>query len=189
MADVLDVITLAQAKSALDISNPAQDARLPAYITAVSRRLDQLCGPIVKRNVTEAFDGSCGSTALLKYRPVASITSVTDSGTLLDPSGYYVNPATGVLTKISGTMRSRWAAGFLSVSVAYVAGRFNDTASVGEPFVTAAGMLLAHLWSAEHGMAGEFGSAPDYPGMPGFFLPNVVKGLLGDEIQPLVGIA
>jgi hypothetical protein len=28
-----------------------------SYVTTVSRRMDQLCGPIVKRTVTETFDG------------------------------------------------------------------------------------------------------------------------------------
>jgi hypothetical protein len=191
MADTLDVITLAEAKQALNVSpgRTADDVLLASYVTAISRRMDQLCGPIVKRSVTESFSGYGGS-AVLKYRPVASITSVTDSGTTLTSPQYFVDSATGVLSKISGVTPAAWVAGFLSVSVTYVAGRFNDTASVQEPFRRSAALLLAHVFRGEHGAGSEsFGGVEEFQGMPGFFLPNVVRGLLGDELQFQVGIA
>src|SRR3954470_17383830 len=118
MADALDVITLAEAKQALNAgpSSTTDDALLASYVTTVSRRMDQLCGPIVKRTVTETFDGSCG-TLLLKSRPVISITSVVDTGTTLDPSGYTVTPSTGVLRKVSGVYLSAFRWGIASVVV------------------------------------------------------------------------
>jgi hypothetical protein len=191
MADTLDVITLAEAKQALNASpaSTTDDALLASYVTTVSRRMDQLCGPIVKRTVTETFDGSCG-TVLLRWRPVMSITSVVDTGTTLDPTTYTVTPATGVLRKVNGLYLSAFRWGIASVVVTYVAGRFNDTGSVQEPFRRATAMLLAHLFRPEHGAGSEtFGGVEDYPGLPGFFLPNAVRGLLGDELQRTPGIA
>jgi hypothetical protein len=139
--------------------------------------------------VTETLDGTNG-TIPLKYWPVASITSVSDSGTTLDPSTYKFDASTGILRQVSGVYVRPFLAGIQTVSITYIAGRFNDTASVAELFRRSAAMLLAHMFRPEHGAGSEtFGGVEDYPGLPGFFLPNAVRGLLGDELQRRPGIA
>ncbi len=55
MSDTLDVISLAEGKSAVGITtgDTSQDTALAQKITAVSRRIDRLCGPVVQRTVTD----------------------------------------------------------------------------------------------------------------------------------------
>lgn len=105
MADTLDLLTLAEGHAAINLANTVttQDTKLAQYITAVSRRMDELCGPIVVRTITaETHDGdddtpyadgevftrngypigggrSLGRGLIyLRQRPVSSVTTVTE---------------------------------------------------------------------------------------------------------------
>jgi len=76
----LDVLTLTEAKEALNLTATQQyDAtELPAWITGVSARLDELVGPVVRRTITgETHDGG-GHVIRLRYYPVTAVTSVTE---------------------------------------------------------------------------------------------------------------
>lgn len=196
MADLLDVLTLPEAKQAIgqSIGRTVDDVLLSSYITLVSRRLDQLCGPIVKRPVVDTFDGGM-TYVLLRKRPVAAITSVAEGGATLDPASYMLRPS-GLLQRVSGTALSIWGLSWIgygigSVVVSYTAGRYDTTALVQEPFRRVAAMLVAHVWRGQHGLASDNFGAPgeEYSGLPGFFIPNIIRGMLGDEIQAGIGIA
>lgn len=203
MADTLDVVSLAEARSALNIqsADTSQDTELASYITAVSRRLDDLCGPIVKRTVTsEEYVGGSGTIAL-RYAPASrtaatTITSVTEysggtaqalSAETLTTSTAYdfaFDAATGVLTR-----RSSWGDstfGAQRVVVTYSAGRYANTAAVDPKFKQAALIMLSHLWTSEQGVGGSatFGANEAGVGIPTFFVPNAVLELLADELRP-----
>jgi hypothetical protein len=76
---------------------------------------------IMRRTVTEVRDG--GKDRLnLWQTPVISITSVTESGTLLTASDYVINTTTGILYRGSTTSGFTWAWGRQNVTVVYVAG-------------------------------------------------------------------
>ena len=63
MADTLDVLTLAEGRVAvgMDGADPSEDTELAQAITAISRRLDDRCGPIVVRTYTDVeMDGNSG---------------------------------------------------------------------------------------------------------------------------------
>src|SRR5437868_6897514 len=81
----LDLITLNEAKHELnlDLTSTDPDGELARYITAVSRRLDDLCGPIVERTVTdEPHNG--GRVRIFLDAPISSVTTVKEySGTTL----------------------------------------------------------------------------------------------------------
>ena len=80
MADTLDLISLAEGKSAVGIASAdtSQDTALALKITAVSRRIDRLCGPVVQRTVTdEVHPGGCPWVRVRRW-PVASFTTVTE---------------------------------------------------------------------------------------------------------------
>lgn len=180
MADTLDVISLAEAKRALNIeaADTSQDTELASYITAVSRRLDEKCGAIVKRTVTdEEYPGGTGMI-VLRQAPASPNASTTIS-TVTEYSGgsaqvltaealttstaydYAFDAKTGMISR-----RSTWTNatfGLQRVKITYSAGRYADTASVDQKFKQAAAIMLSHLWRAEQGVGGSatFGGADE----------------------------
>ncbi len=194
MADALDYLTLAEAKAALNIdtSNTNFDTELAGWITAVSRQLDNYVGPVVTRTITsESHDGGCASL-FLKYRPVSSVTAVSEfsytteqaltgeSNASKTATNYLLDAAKGILRRRSGGADTRFPMGRGNVIVTYVAGRYTS-ASVDEVFKTGARLTLSLLWRREQGFGTEtFGAMGAFPGLPGFGLPNVVVDLLSD---------
>lgn len=192
MANAIDVLTLTEAKLALNITGTTSDTELPAWITAVSQQLDKVCGPIVTRTVSsESHDGGV-PTLYLKNRPVSSVSAVVEysgtTGTVLTAESpgtagtYLIEAAAGVLRRRSGLTDACFAAGRRNVVVTYVAGRF-DSSSVDEKFKTAARVTLANLWRREQGGGSEtFGGLESLGVVPGFGLPNAVLDILKGEI-------
>lgn len=208
-ADTLDVLTLPEARAAINLgaSDTSQDAKLPPFITAVSRRLDLLIGPIVQRTVNnEAADGG-RSYIDLTFSPISSVTSVTEyagtTGTALSLSSNTSQPATGYLLKLnafgfytgrlyrrSGNADGWFPEGRGNVVTTYVAGRYADTASVDPKYKQAASFMLANLFRREQtpampGYAGpeamnDLGRSP----FPSFAIPNATLELIVDEIPP-----
>lgn len=202
MADTLDLITLAEAKLALNVdpSDTSQDTELASYITAVSRRLDDLCGPIVKRTITaEEYPGGSGSLTL-RYAPISrsastTVTSVTEytSGSARVLAAEAVGTSSSYdysLDATTGTLyrRAVWTDSTFApqrVVVTYSAGRYATTAAVDPKFKQAAAMMLSHLWRREQGVGGSatFGPSAEF-GVPTFSVPNAVVELLADEVRP-----
>jgi hypothetical protein len=88
---------------------------------AIERDLDRI---LVRRAVTEVHNGS-QHAIILRHTPVISVTSVTESGVLVDPSGYLLDPATGFLYRGTTSYANRFAWGYQNISVTYVAGYAN----------------------------------------------------------------
>lgn len=199
----LDVISLAEAKSALNLSGTtAHDTELPGWITAVSLRLDELIGPVVRRAVTEKHDGGC-RRIFLRNHPNTSITSITEyAGTVataltletsaLKPAGGYLpedyepDPAllSGIVHRRSGDADASFPLGRKNIEVTYVAGRFADTASVDERAKKAATLMLINLWRSQQDSTGTVGEF-DVPQsiFPAFAVPRAVRQLWDGEIQ------
>jgi hypothetical protein len=107
MADTLDLLSLAEGKAA--IAAVDLNTSVASYITAVSRTIDDNCGPMVQRTLTsEAYDGGAG-TIRLASTPVVSVTTVTEyqattavacteetAGTA-PANGYVLDPRSGYL--------------------------------------------------------------------------------------------
>ncbi|MFI9817577.1 hypothetical protein [Saccharothrix variisporea] len=207
----LDVLTLTEAKQGLnEVNATGLDAELPAWITAVSLRLDQLVGPIVRRSVSESLDGG-RCTVHLHHYPVYSITTVTEynhttptvltaetnlskpaSAYLAEPYDVPVSLADGSqLVLLSGAIRRRasgsdtwFPTGRRNVVIAYSAGRFADTASVDQRYKRAAVLCLQNIWQSQRistAIEGEF----DVPvsNFPRFVIPNAVKEMFPGEVQ------
>lgn len=156
MADTLDVLTLNEAKAAVNIqtTNVDFDAELEQQVTAVSRMIDAACGPVVQRTITaELHDGNT-TVIWPRYTPVASVTLVRSA------SGGTITTVTAVafggtgdgytltgnrLTHSSG----RWTGS--QVELTYVAGRYATTAAVDARFKTCAASVLRRLWKRESG--------------------------------------
>lgn len=170
MADTLDVLTLAEAKTAINMTaaNTDHDAELAMHITAVSRLLDRECGPIVQRTVTDELHNDPGDAVTLRYSPVASIGTVREAfpgdvstlsagtfGSSID--GYRAEPDWRGGTLLSGVLERQWQGHIgawpcgAQVQVTYTAGRFTNTTTVDARFKDCAGMILRRLWKREAG--------------------------------------
>jgi hypothetical protein len=166
MADTLDILTLTEGKSAVNIeaSDTSVDTELAQSITTASRFVDSVFGPVVQRSATKTVAAPSG-TIWLEHP--AAITSVTEysagSPTVLtaedfDTSGTYrLDATTGALTRRSSWASATWAS--QEVVVVYTSGRYANTAAVDPKFKTAAAVALVHFWQ-------HFGSQSGY-GTPG----------------------
>lgn len=212
MADILDVISLAEGKTAVGIASAdtSQDTALAARITAVSRRLDRLCGPIVQRTVTdEVHPGGCPSIRVRRW-PVASFTTVTEydatAAQVLTLEDFDTQPAAGFLperwestpTAVFNGWIWRRASGLPwsfpdgpeAVKVTYVAGRAANTAAVDAAFKEAAGIALKNVWRTMESavqLVGEF----DVPAQnfPISIVTKAVRDAAAEEIIERPGVA
>lgn len=197
-----DVLTLAKAKAAVgaSASSSVNDALIADYVTAVSEFLDQKCGPIVRRTVTETLHG--GDTFVrMANAPIYSFTSVTEyagSGARVltretpgvvgdyvadpfpstDPPGLY----SGRLWRRAGFGASWFSRGDSNVVVVAVAGRYADTAAASSSrFGRAAVILLKHLYAAERQNVAQVGEydvpAVTFPRT----MPFIVRQMLASD--------
>jgi hypothetical protein len=203
VADILDVLTLAEGKAAVAAANTgAYDGKLPGWITGVSRLLDRVVGPVVRRSMTAAVDGGYPEVFLPRH-PNYSITSVTEySGTtaqVLTAESNATQPTYAyrtipysadptylgnkLLRRSSGAAAS-FPVGIGNVEIAWVAGRYANTTSVDERFKRAAAIMLKNLWRSQQDATGtvdEFDSPQSI--FPAFSVPNAVRDMFPGEIQ------
>lgn len=187
-----DVITLNEAKQALAIEETFSETNtlLAGYIQAISEKLDDTCGPIVKRTITsELHDG--GTTKIyLNYRPVASLTTITEydgtTGQVLTAhtnasqtnNQYLLDGNRGTIRRMETGDLTEFACGLKNIDVTYIAGRFDTTSDVDFRYKLAAQITLAHVWRSEQGMStDEFGSYST------FILPKRAIDVLGNAVQ------
>lgn len=195
-ADTLDILAIAEAEKDINVPSGSHTAELEQAITAVSRRIDEICGPVVQRTITgERHDGGT-RLVFLRETPITSITTVTEysSGvatvltaeTETTAGTYRYEDSIGALYRRSSWTHATFAS--QSVVVTYEAGRYADTASVDRRFKQAAGSILRRLWDREAGAW----ARPDDPfdqqtagGSSRFFnaVDHVVKEMLADEMR------
>lgn len=204
MADTLDVLTLEEAKEALNMTVDTHGPELARFVTAVSRKLDDLVGPVVNRTVSNELHDGGRPVIFPKQTPVSSVTTlveyVSTTGTTLSAESNASKPASGFLlvsdghdcriVRRSGGATRLFASGASNVDLTYVAGRAADTDSVDDKFKVAAGIMLQHLWRPS---AGAWAQATDAfyeteapARTPGFGVPRAVLELLADELPPPV---
>ena len=204
MAQTTDWITLAEGKLALNIDSAITtfDSELALYISAVSQRLDLFAGAAVIRTITgEAISVPVTSSVVsLTYRPVATVTSVTEyNGTTAQvltaetnsaktANDYLLDADAGWLLRRSNGSDAYFPVGRGNVIVTYTAGRVAATANVTEKYKLAAAIFLTHLWRREQGQGSTTFGAIDIGdfGIPTFGIPNVVRDLLLDDILPVI---
>lgn len=202
----LDLLTVDEAKQTLSFvdSVVTHDEEVERFITAVSLRIDDLCGPVVYRTITdEVHDG--GSESIRLYEtPVASVVTLTEylsgTGTVLTAETNLVSQSNGylldkvsthfaVVYRRSGGYDSTFQRGRRNVAVTYQAGRFPDTASVSAKFKLAAALTLQHMWRPSAGAWAQsptFEDVNDVQRSPvvGYAVPRAVTELLGSELYP-----
>lgn len=179
MADTLDLLTVEEAKRAINKRAVAddQDDVLARHVTAVSRLIDDRCGPVVQRTVTaEVHDGGVGMIRVVRW-PVVEYTLVRELvGSTVTPLNQltfgstldgFVAPAwerdptlfSGALYRRDGGLPKLWSWGPGAVELTYEAGRYEDTESVDARFKDAAGAVLRRLWQRE---AGAWSKGPEF---------------------------
>jgi hypothetical protein len=199
MGDTLDVLTLPEAKAELSITATTYDAQLEQMVTAISRRLDDLAGPVVIRTVTAESVNGGNDSILLRYRPVVAVTSITEysglTATVLTAEttvangfdSYLLDARAGVIYRRTSSYDYRYPRGRFNVVVTYTAGRAATTASVDARFKQAARICLKHLWRAEQTTGSQtYGGLdpmePFIPGVPTFAIPRAALEILGSEL-------
>lgn len=204
-----DVLTLAEAKTALNTnSGTGNDTEITLWITAVSARLDDLCGAVVIRTVTdEVYDGGrsflplrqapvskTSATTVTTVKEYASTTLTTLTAETNDskPSdGFLFDPTLGFLYRRASGSGGTFASGRQNVLVTYDAGRYATTADVDGRFKLTAGAILRRLWHREQGAWARGGDPfePGAAGAAGFFKTvsdTMIREFLADELRPPV---
>lgn len=216
MADPFDVLTLAEAKSALRIgaTDVSIDDRLGLAITNVSRQIDRFIGPVIQRTVTaELHDGATDSaicnTVWTRLMPVTSITTVTEyragvptvlvaetlgslvDGYLAEPYDYDAALLSGEIIRRNAAGRTKpFASGRRNIAVTYIAGRVTTVTAVDPGYKEAALIVLRNLWRSDEqsiGAVGEYTTPAS--NFPADGIPSAVRDLLGDEWQQRPGFA
>lgn len=197
MAATTDWVTLDEGKAAVNITGTTFDTELAMYISAASQRLDLLAGAAVIRTVTdEAHDANGQAVIQLTYRPIVTITTVTqytgtaaqvlaaETNTAKTAFDYLAVPERGQLRRRASGYDAPFPVGRGNLVVTYTAGRYANTGAVAERFKLAASIYLSHLWRRTQG-AGTvtFGGLEiEETGIPTFGVPNAVVDLLANEI-------
>lgn len=185
-----DLLTTTEAKAAIGkgVSDATQGTLLAQYVTAVSEKLVDCCGPIVQSGTVSEVIYPAGAVYLAQY-PVASVTSV-DSSALgsLSASDFRLVSASGKLERLVDGIPCGFPSGG-TITAVYTPGRCASTATVPDKFKLAASQMLKNAWRANEpavATVGEFEVPRDT--FPRFAVPNSVKELLGREWQSGSGV-
>lgn len=143
----MSILSLSDAKAMLNITSTANDEELRETILEAVDIAERKTGRKFRRTThSESYDGGHGPRLVLRHQPVASITSVTESGTaLVEGTDYVADITDGILVRGQSTATGWWAGGNQNITVAYVSGETSLTARrlVKE--------LTKHLWRTQRG--------------------------------------
>lgn len=116
------LVTIADIKEELGISDGASDSKLFRWAEATSLRFAGICNrTFFAQTVSEAFYGVCGASSLpLTHLPIISVTSITQDGTVLTTDDYLRYDDAGMIYRMSSGVRTCWYAQL--VTVVYRAG-------------------------------------------------------------------
>ena len=210
MADT-DILTPDEARAAILASGRPLSAEvesvLATMITAATSVLEEHTGPVVVRAVDETILTNGHAHVFLKYRPVDTLSSVTEydqagTPTVLAVETHASKPAQAVRLAqpaLAGMLERRasgWPSRFPvqgTLLVTYDAGRYADTAAVAPVFKQMAQGLLQHVWQQSRGgmpvqtFDGAIGQSPVRWAVPDWILGLAPGELLGPARIP--GIA
>ncbi len=190
------LISLADAKQQLRIGSSVDDDQLWDFIAAATEIVEDLCGPMVRRQIVGEYVDLIGRTVwnelttagtrqiVLRNRPIISIDSISSaisSGVTYDPSVFSIESDTGIVRRLdNGTV-------FGPLRVTYTVGRTYVPRAVD----LATRFIVQHLWETTRGKMGPPGvggqEAAPTTGR-GYALPNRALELLQPFLTvPAVG--
>ncbi len=178
----MSVLTLAQAKTHLNISVTTHDTELQTVIDSAEAAIAQKCGPLASTSTTSRVQGeSC--SLVLPVPPVISLTSVTPvGGSALTLGDLLVAPGGVVEYASGGSFSESW------YDVVYAAGRATCPADL----LFAVKELVRHVWQTQRGPSGRPGSSASSEAsnsLPGsaYMFPFRVAQLIAPYEQPGFG--
>lgn len=175
------LLSLAEAKAALNITATTYDAELQDYIDGAIAAVEFVCGGVISTATTEVVR-AVGAIPL-GTTPVISLTSVTGDLTgARDVTELRVNTASGVI---------RAKANYPAIAedtytVVYASGR----ATAPPAMKQAAKVILKHQWSTQRGPAARRPNPDEGTFVPGlgFAIPNAALQMLAPyDRGPAVG--
>jgi len=164
------VLTLAEAKTHLNITADTYDAELATVVDAAESVLTARCGPLVSMAETRRVNAG-GPELVLPSMPVVSLTSVTPvNGTVLPLTDLHLNTLTGVVRYNTGASFPVGA-----YDVVYEAGR----TVLPDDLLYALKELTRHLWSSsQRGGSRRPGSEAMAANPATYLLPYAVQSLI-----------
>ena len=182
-------ISLDEAKGFLNIASTDDDAELGEYLEYACDLAQQIAQTQFARKTVSAEKHTVNGSKTrldLRFRPVLSVTTVTERGTTLTADTQYTTDLRwGSLYRMSGTYdRAFWSCGTNAVSVTYVAGYV----IIPPPVRFATLQILEHLWQnqrAGNPLAGGFRQQNEYPGAGQVWnVPNKARDILLEYRPP-----
>lgn len=171
----MSTLSLADAKTYLNITTSATDTELQGFIDQAEAAIGARCGALLPASRTSRIAGDGAMSLLLPTCPVASLTAITPSeGAAVVLSDLHLNSDAGVVTRNDGTA---FTASYYDVT--YAAGR----ASVPADLLLAVKEMVRHLWETQRGAGVRPGSRPDVPGAS-YMLPYRVLELIAAYETP-----
>lgn len=167
----MSVLTLAEAKAFLDISDAAHDSKVQGAIDAAESLIAEKVGPLTPTTVTDRITSN-GAQIMLRTTPVISLTTVSSvyATQTADVASLFVSPA-GVVTWSTG--RNVFFGG--PYDVTYQAGY----ASIPAGLKYGIQQMVRHLWRSQRGPQGR---SPEGEAAPRYLFPNEVL----EAIEPYV---
>lgn len=140
----MSVLTLADAKTHLNITGSTNDTELQAFIDAAEAAIGKRVGPLTSTSVTARVDG-CAPALVLPTAPAISLTSVTPvGGSALTLADLYLDTETAVIqwNRYGWFTADRY-------DVVYAAGR----STVPLDLLQAVKEMVRYLWDTQRGNA------------------------------------
>lgn len=180
----LPIVGIGQVRDYLNfqVGDSSQDQQLQ-FFSDVATDLCERHRPIRRRTFTEKLSG--GGPVVLTQSPVISIGSVTEDGTVLSGSDYFVDNRSGLLYKGTTTAPYSFNPGVNNVEVTYVAG-YTDIPALAQAAVLE---QTRHLYMTQRGSRPSFnGGSPDPLPGSAYVLTYRVQQLL-DALGRVPGLA
>lgn len=154
------IISLDDAKAQLGMPDNVSSAALEdlrLYVAAATPIIEDICGTVVTKTVTQVVDGNKWGVVL--WEKPTSITSITEGGT--NPGSpvvdYVVDWSAGIIFAGRTFAPRRFQPGFASVTIVYTAG----SVIVGDNIRLAVRELVRHWWQL-----GKQGARPQNGNLP-----------------------
>lgn len=149
----MSALSLAEAKTHLNMTGDAQDEELESTIAAAEAAIVALIGPLEPVSATDYISTHGLDSFGLRLLPVLSLTSITPAGgTAMNLTDVRVEHDSGLVSFIGG--RGSWTAS--EYTVVYQAGRDPVPADL----LMAVRELVRHFWSTQRGPTRRPGASP-----------------------------
>lgn len=179
------ILSLADAKSQLNITSTTFDDQLRDFIESATEIIENYVGPVVRRTHTARVSGYYGPNGYLTHIPlphtqvlaITGLTVVSDGSSPITLSDLTVDAPSGVMSYKSGASFP-----YREMDVTYTVGRTTVKAN----WITAAKIIVQHMWQTRLGnLPGGQGDDRGYVVTgSGYLVPYQAVGLLQPDEMP-----